>query len=404
MRVLHKSIRFSRGLGYLWVVAIDSQNIVSRYLQRRVLLLSLVLLALLFAVTASLARSYHARETGLAAEWQRAGNADLAKGKPTLAIDDFRNSLSYGPDDPDVQMRLAEALLADGRYTESLSYLANLWSQSPGSGPLNLDLARVSIQMGDVNQAIRYFHGAIFGSWDTNPALERRKVRLELCEFLLAHRRTSDAQAEIAGLAADTPSEDGPLREEDGRLFLRAGEQGDALTEFEAAIRIDPRQSQWLVEAAQAAFEKGEFQKAETYFERSDHLSTSPAVHASLLLVRDVLGNDPYLAGLSDEEQARRSWRDFRQGLDRLRDCDGSGIAKLSSSSPAQDLQQLTKDAQDLQKRVNPALLARDPETRDEAMRFVFRVEDATAKVCGPGTGFDQALKLIEARHEDGNS
>ena len=385
-------------------MAIDSQNIVSRYLQRRVLLLSLVLLALLFVITASLARSYHARETGLAAEWQQTGNTDLAKGKPALAIDDFRNSLSYGPDDPEVQMRLAEALLADGRYTESHSYLANLWDQSPGSGPLNLDLARVSIQMGDVNQAIRFFHGAIFGSWDTNPALERRKVRLELCEFLLAHRRTNDAQAEIAGLAADTPSEDGPLREENGRLFLRAGEPVSALTEFEAAIRINPRQSQWLVEAAQVAFENGEYQKAETYFERSDRVSPSPAVHASLLLVRDVLGNDPYMAGLSDDEQARRFWRDFKQGLDRLRDCAGSGMANLSSNSPAQDLQQLTKDGQELQKRLNPALLARDPETRNEAMRFVFRVEDTTAKVCGPGTGFDQALKLIEARHEGSNS
>jgi hypothetical protein len=110
------------------------------------------------------------------------------------------------------------------------------------------------------------------------------------------------------------------------------------------------------------------------------------------------------MAGLSDDEQARRFWRDFKQGLDRLRDCAGSGMANLSSNSPAQDLQQLTKDGQELQKRLNPALLARDPETRNEAMRFVFRVEDTTAKVCGPGTGFDQALKLIEARHEGSNS
>ena len=152
------------------------------------LLLSLLLLALLFAITATLARTYHAREEGLVSEWFQKGNADLAAGKPAQAFEDFRNSLSYGPENPDVQLRLAEALLADGRFTEARSYLLNLWDRAPGSGQVNLDLAHVSMQTGDVDQAIRYFRGAIFGSWEKDPAIQRRKIRLELCEFLLSHR------------------------------------------------------------------------------------------------------------------------------------------------------------------------------------------------------------------------
>ena len=124
----------------------------------------------------------------------------------------------------------------------------------------------------------------------------------------------NDAQAEIAGLAADTPADNGALREENGRLFLRVGEPGKALTEFEAALRINPRQSQWLADAGQVAFEDGDYLKAETYFSRADRENPSDEIHASLVLVRDVLGNDPFLAGLNDEEQARRSWRDFRAG------------------------------------------------------------------------------------------
>jgi hypothetical protein len=42
-------------------VIAETQNIVLRYVQRRVLLFSLVLLALLFVITAALARTYHAR-------------------------------------------------------------------------------------------------------------------------------------------------------------------------------------------------------------------------------------------------------------------------------------------------------------------------------------------------------
>jgi tetratricopeptide (TPR) repeat protein len=381
----------------------DYQNIVSRYVQRRVLLFSLILLALLFVITAALARTYHAREEGLVKEWSKKGDADLAAGKPAQAFEDFRNSLSYGPEDPNVQLRLAEALLADGRFTEARSYLANLWDETPGSGEVNLDLAHVSMQTGDVDQTIRYFRGAIFGSWEKEPVLQRRKVRLELCEFLLSHRRTDDARAEIAGLAADTPPENAALREENGRLFLRVGEPGKALAEFEAAIQIDPREGQWLADAGQVAFEDGDYLKAETYFSKADRENPSDDIHASLVLVRDVLGNDPFLAGLSDEEQARRSWRDLEQGIERLRNCTGTSANNSSPGQSSSDLQLLNKEAQDLQKRVNLFSLVKNPEMRNEAMELVSRIEDATSQACGPATGLDQALTLIEKRHEGNN-
>jgi tetratricopeptide (TPR) repeat protein len=378
----------------------DTSNIVSRYVQRRVLLLSLILLGVLFAITATLARTYHAREEGLVEEWNRQGNADLAGGKPGQAFEDFRNALSYGPDNPLVELRLAEALLADGRFTEARSYLVTLWERSPGSGEVNLDLAHVSLQLGDVEAAIHYFRIAIFGSWEKQPAIQRRNVRLELCEYLLSHQRINDAQAEIAGLAADTPAEDGLLREQTGLLFLKAGEPDRALAEFEAALKTNPRQSRWLSDAGQAAYDAGDYLKAEAYFSKADRENPSDEIHASLVLVRNVLGNDPFLAGLSDEEQTRRSWRDFKQGLARLRQCTETPAAGSSSAASTSDLQLLTKQVQDLQKRVNLRSLRKHPETRNEAMQLVFRIEDAASQNCGPGTGMDQALVLIEKRHE----
>ena len=367
------------------------------------MLFSLILLVLSFVITAALARTYHAREEGLVSEWFQKGNTDLANGKPAQAIEDFRNALSYGPENPRVQLRLAESLLADGRLTEAHSYLVNLWDRAPGSGEVNLDLAHVSMQTEDMDQAIRYFRGAIFGSWEKEPALQRRKVRLELCELLLSHRRTDDARAEIAGLAADTPAENGALREENGRLFLRVGEPGKALAEFEAALQTDPRQSQWLADAGQVAFEDGDYLKAETYFSKADRENPSKEIHASLMLVRDVLGNDPFLAGLSDEEQTRRTWRDFELGLERLRKCTGTSANSFSSGHSPSDLQFLNKEAQDLQKRVNLRSLGKNPEMRNEAMKLVSRIEDATAQTCGPATGMDQALTLIGKRHEGNN-
>ncbi len=381
----------------------EPQNIVSRYVQRRALLFSLILLALLFAITAALARTYHAREEGLVSQWLQKGNEDLANGKPAQAFEDFRNSLSYGPENPDVQIRLAEALLADGRFTEAHSYLVNLWDRAPGSGEVNLDLAHVSMQTGDIDQTIHYFRSAIFGSWEKEPALQRRKVRLELCEYLLSHRLASDAQAEIAGLAADTPAVEGILLEQNGHLFLRAGEPGKALAEFEAALQTDPRQSQWLADAGQVAFDNGDYLKAETYISRSNRENPSDEINSSLLLVRDILGNDPFLAGLSDEEQTRRSWRDFGLGLERLRNCAGNNNTGPSSGQSLSELQLLDKDAQDLQNRVNLRSLGGNPEMRNEAMQLVFQIENDASRLCGPATGLDQALTQIEKQHSGNN-
>jgi tetratricopeptide (TPR) repeat protein len=219
---------------------------------------------------------------------------------------------------------------------------------------------------------------------------------------------TSDAQAEIAGLAVDTPTENGALREENGRLFSRAGDPGKALAEFEAALHDDPRQGQWLAEAGQAAFDAGDFLKAETYFSSADRENPSDEIHASLLLVRSVLSNDPYMPGLSDEEQASRTLRDFKQGLERIGHCTGTeasspSLDTSSTDSSGTELAELSKESQELQKRVNLISLGKDPEMRSEAMRMVSRMEEISYSSCGPATTMDQALKMIEKRHEGTN-
>jgi Tfp pilus assembly protein PilF len=378
----------------------EPQHIVSRYLQQRVLLLSLILLALLFVVTAALARAYHAREDALAKDWADKGNSDLTANKPAMACDDYRNSLSYVPDNPNVQLHLAEALLADGRLTEARSYLANLWDRAPGSGEVNLDLAHVSMRMGDPEQAIRYFRSAILGSWEADSSRQRRKARLQLSEFLLDNRRTNDAQAVIAGIAADTPPENGSAHEENGHLFLRVGDPVKALAEFEAALQTDPQNSEWLAEAAQVAFENGNYSMAENYFSRAVRENPTDDLHASLALVRDVLRNDPFLSGLSEEEQTRRSWNDFQLGLDRLKKCTSTGASSSSSNNASSTLDTLNTDAQDLQKRVNLSALGMNPDLRNEAMQLVSRIEDVTSQICGPATDIDQALKLLKKQQE----
>jgi tetratricopeptide (TPR) repeat protein len=360
-------------------------------------------LGLLFVLTVTLARTYHAREDALVQQWFRRGNADLSAGQPRKAIDDFRNALSYDPDNQVVQLRLAQALLADGQLTEARSYLVTLWDRMPGSGEVNLDLAHVSLRMGDWDEAIRYFQAAIYGSWDKDPAQQRRNVRLELGEFFIAQGRMSDAQADLASLAEDISPDDVLSLEKTGRLLMQAGQPGKALVEFEAALHVNPRQSQWLEDAGKAALAGGDYAKAEAYLARAVRENPSEEDQELFAAVRDALGGDPFQSGLSDQEQANRSWRAFQQGLARLQQCIGGNAAPSSAGQPLSDLQRLNQDAQSLKVNVNPRSLSRRPELRQEAMQFVFRVEKTTTHTCENPTVMDRALILMGNRREAGN-
>jgi tetratricopeptide (TPR) repeat protein len=384
-------------------VTFEPTNIASRYFQRRVLLLSLIPLALLFVLTVTLAGIYHAREEALVREWSQKGSEDLSAGYPPKAFEDFRNALSYDPNNDLVQLLLAEALLADGRFPEARSYLVNLWDRSPGSGKVNYDLAHVSMRMGDWEQAVRYFQTAIYGSWDEDPAQQRNKVRLELFELLLTRGQTSEAQAELASLAADIPPEDATLHEQTGRLFLRAGQPSKALAEFDAALRFDPQQSRWLEEAGNAAFGAGDYAKAEAYLGRAARETPADDDHELLRTVREVLDDDPLRPGLGNEERAQRSWNAFQQGLARLQACTGSNTASPSSEQPPSDLTLLVQDAKDLKERVNLRSLRKDPDLRNEAMQLVFHIEETTSKSCGTPTRVDEALILIGKQHAGNN-
>lgn len=367
------------------------------------LLLSLIPLALLFVLTVTLAGTYHAREEGLVRQWSQKGSEDLSAGHPGEAFEDFRNALSYDPNDDLVQLLLAEALLADGQLPEARSYLINLWDRSPGSGKVNYDLAHVSMQTGDWEQAIRYFQTAIYGSWDEDPAQQRNKVRLELFELLLRRGQTSEAQAELASLAADIPPEDATLHEQAGRLFVRAGQPGKAVAEYEAALRNNPRQSQWLEEAGYAAFAAGDYPKAETFLVRAARENPSSGDPELLGTVREVLDDDPLRPGLSNEDRAQRSWRAFQQGLVRLQECTGSDTPPQSSGQIPSSLYALLQDAKGLKDRVNLRSLRKDPDLRNEAMQFVFHIEESTLKTCGTPTGEDRALLLIGKQHAGNN-
>src|SRR5215469_15621544 len=196
-----------------------SSAIVPKKYSREIVLLATLLLLLAFVIfTAFASRMYHKKYHVLGVEWFAKGEEDFHSGNATSALRDYRNALLYSPANANFQFHLAQALAANGRNEEARAYLVTLLSDSPGSGEINLELARIAAESGSkmTLDAIRYYHAAIYGVWDADPIARRWQVRRELCEYLLNNNEMNQAEAEIIALADNASPEDIPAQKAAG--------------------------------------------------------------------------------------------------------------------------------------------------------------------------------------------
>src|SRR5580698_83772 len=164
----------------------------------------LVLLAIVgFAGVSGLSRIYHAQQEALGNRWFTRGAADLKEQHFDRAVSEFRTALLYSRDNYSYQLNLAEALIGLKRSSEAYAYLLNLWEREPENGRVNLELARIAAQRKLTEEALRYYHNAIYATWASDQEVERKNARLELIEFLLGNNDKTQAQTVLTALAAN---------------------------------------------------------------------------------------------------------------------------------------------------------------------------------------------------------
>lgn len=149
-----------------------------------VLSLCAVILIVLFFLTGSVVRSYHRELDALGSQWFAAGQEQLKTNNAPAALSDFHNALVYRPDDAQVQFQLAQALSVEGRNEEARSYLLGIVAHSPSDARVNLALARIAARSDSESDALRYYHGAIYGVWPKNAEINRLNARLELLSLI----------------------------------------------------------------------------------------------------------------------------------------------------------------------------------------------------------------------------
>ena len=342
-----------------------------------------------------MSRIYHAQQAALGNRWFTRGEADLKAHRYELAVNEFRTALLYSRDNYTYQLDLAEALIGLKKTNEAYAYLVNLWEREPENGLVNLELARIAVQRGITEQALRYYHNAIYAIWPDDQEVQRRTARLELIEYLLSINAKTQAQAELIALAENL-DEDPAMHARVGDLFMQAQDYEHALTEYRQSLKFDRHNAVALAGAGRAAFELGRYDMAQRYLEAAIATNPNDTQSAELLKTTElVLRMDPFRRQISVNQRHRIVIQAFNAAGDRLKSCPAVDSSASTPSQPG-----FTEKWANLKPQITEEGLRRNPDSVEEAMNLVFDIERQTNTACGTPTGTDLALFLISKLHE----
>lgn len=368
------------------------------YLRRQpVMLTVLAVLGLMFflAVTV-LSRTYHAQRESLGNRWFSRGVADLKAQRFDGAVMEFRSALLYSRDDYAYQLNLAQALIGLKQTSEASTYLVNLWDRQPEDGLVNLSLARIAVQRGQTERALRYYHNAIYAAWPSDQETERRDARLELVEFLLATNAMAQAQSELIALEENV-GEDPSVQQRVGDLFLRVPDYQHGLAAYRLSLNGESDHRAALAGAGFAAFQLGKYPLAQRYLQAAAKADPGDSRSAERLkMTETVFRMDPFQRKISVAQRDKIVVEDFSTAGERLKSC----VAARSVSLPSASQSSLSENWARLKSTISLGDLRRDPDLVESVMNLVFEIERQTSTTCGTPTGADMALLLIARLHE----
>ena len=369
------------------------------YLRQQPVMLSIVAAIgiVFFLFVTFLSRTYYTQRQSLGNRWFQRGVADLQAKNYAAAVTEFRAALLYSRDDYDYQLNLAEALIGAKHAGEASAYLLNLWDREPEDGLVNLELARIAAQQGQIEQSIRHYHDAVYAAWPAGQEQKRRDARFELIELLLRTNAKTQAQAELIALAENV-DDDPEQQQRIGDLFIRAQDYEHALASYRIVLKSKPSDPNAMAGAGNAAFALGRFALAKNYLSNAGALTPQNAqVTEQLKMSELVLKMDPYRPKIPVAERNRSVMRAFAAAGQRLRACEA---AKRSAPQPGTPQLTLSDSWAAMKARLTEAELRRDPELMDSTMELAFRIERQSDESCGPPVEADQALLLIAKSHE----
>jgi tetratricopeptide (TPR) repeat protein len=380
------------------------------------LLVLLLITLVLVTATVFLFRSFSSLRGRLSQRWLARGENALHDNRPSDAVEDLRSALAYAPGQRNIEVELAEALAAAGRTQEATSYFNTLWEAEPGSGIINLQLARLAVRQGNQTEALDHYRASIYGNWEGDGSVRRREVRLELIRYLIGVKRFDQARSELLIAAGNAP-EDPAIQLSFAPLMEQAGDFASASGIYKEILQHQSRNLIALEGAGRAAFALGNFVQARDYIERALAVPAEAAESAQARQnLHDILDQavdtlllypSPQLSSLA---QAQRVLHDRSLVFERLRACDVPvPLTSPSKSKPNQligppqvvppNFTELMAKWQALgdPSKLTVAHLQNDEQLRRAVIGLVYASEQAADKYCGLATGENALLAKIAA-------
>ena len=275
----------------------------------------------LFAVDLFLAGRERAERRSEARDFYEDGLRWARQGHRAQAVDRFQSAVATERSNPVYQRALAEALLAQGKVAEAHAIASDRLRQDPTDGEASLLVARALVREARPREAVSYYHRAIYGHWDSDPAVHQTRSRFELVEVLAQLGDQRELLAELLPLQDQAPT-DVNTRRRIAHLFLNAGAPSRAIEIYRDLLRKYGRDAETYAGLGEAELARGNYLSAQADLAAAVQLAPADSSIARRLTgVRRVIDLDPTRRGLSSEERYRRSVELLRLTLGVVQSC-----------------------------------------------------------------------------------
>ena len=348
---------------------------------------ALVLLSIagLFAVDMFLAKIDNAESQTEAARLFKDAQQLMANGKYEQATDQLNNALAIERENRDYLRTLAQAQLADGKAKEADSTLNQVLSNDSTDGLANLLKGRVLVKEDRFEEAVSYFHRAIYGHWAEDAEGNRRRARFELIDLLAKRNFKGELLAELLPIQEEAPR-DLKTRAQIGNLFLLAGSPERAEEVFRGIEHDAPSDESAYAGMGNAEFARGNYRTAEKDFQTALRFAPDDqGTRQKMDLCNQLLQLDPTLRGLSPEDRYHRSATLLELASKDMEQCDGGNV-----SAGAQAL--LDRATQKLKTHVTSTHLAEASEQNLDLAEQLWQTRKKECKGQAKGNPLDLVL------------
>jgi len=333
---------------------------------------------------------YRSQRTTRAQQFALEGDVLMTGGRLQEAIERYRSALSISHSSKD-RLALATALLKAGHWQEAEIYFRELTRQVPNNSPANLGLARIAAQTGDLQDAVNYYHQAIYGYWPERSKDSRLQTRVELVEFLGKCGRKTQAQAELLSLMAES-SADLPVRMQVAQMLLDYSLPKEAAQEYQEILKKEPRHAGAYAGLGRSEFALEDFRSAQQAFTNALRWNAADAMSTKQLeLTNQVLTLDPSLRGLSVSERYARSRKLIQAVLGSLDQC----VATATSPLPSLTTELADAARKTLLNRGRPRSYG---DAAESDIRLAEQLWKARVENCGPPKASEEVLRIVMNR------